>query len=461
MIRRARTGPFLELLVLPFFAVAVIGLLTPTGMASNGDPAVYLDRAVSVLRGLVPFRDFSSEYPPLSLIPMTLPHLWPDVDRGGYMTLLVVENGLLASVIGGTLLWLSQRSWSVARPTRVLATWAALMVLMAPVAAWRFDLFAVLLTMLGVMAAARERPGLAGVLFGLGIATKIFPLVVVPILAVRYLVQGDRGGALRLVAGTIATVALVMAPFLVAAGWDALSFVGYQLDRGLQVESGGGAIVLLAHTLGGLPASIIFSHQSFEADSPASAGIIALLTPLLLAGYALILLGATLRFRQERARLGHVEHATVIAYLVAAMLLLLLANKVFSPQYLLWLLPMGALLPRPKAIMLMTACLLTTLVYPINYDALVKSGSDVIRLLNVRNLLLLLLMLWLLVERAPQLRPAVRRPTWGARGPYPSRSPIVMERSSGHAVTDGRAAACSCAPIGSGQRASRAAGHPR
>ena len=190
-------GPVLELVVLPFWAVLLFGLLTPKSMASSGDPSVFFDRAVSVLKGLVPFRDFSSEYPPLSLVPMTLPHLWPDVDHSGYFTLLNLENGVLASALAITLLWLARRSWSWSGVTRTLAMWALLILVLAPIATWRFDLMAVVLMMLGVIAAAKERPGLAGLLLGLATLTKIFPLVVVPVLALRCLANGDVRGAMR------------------------------------------------------------------------------------------------------------------------------------------------------------------------------------------------------------------------------------------------------------------------
>jgi len=207
----------------------------------------------------------------------------------------------------------------------------------------------------------------------------------------------------------VAAAALVMAPFVIAAGRDALSFVDYQFQRGLQVESAGGGLVLLAHILGAAPATIGFSHYSFEADSSWSASIITALTPILVVAYGLMVVAATVRFRQERARLGDVRPGTVVAYVTAALLLLLLTNKVFSPQYLLWMLPFGALLPRPQAYLLMVACLLTTAVFPLNYDALLKLRPELVLLVNVRNLLLLGLMAWLLAGHAPAIRPRRRR----------------------------------------------------
>jgi len=394
-------GPILELLLLPFVAVLLVGLLMPKGMALNGDPHVFFLRAIAVLAGRVPFRDFGSEYPPLSLLPMTLPHLWPNIDQGGFFALLNAENGILASMIALTILWLSRRSWSSGGDSRALATWALLILLMAPVAAWRFDLAASLLMMAGVVAAAADRPGVAGVALGLGALTKIFPLVVVPILAIRCLTKGDTRGAVRLVTACALTVGVGMLPFLVAAGPKALSFIDYQVVRGLQVESAGGALVLLAHLLMPVTVSIEFLHQSFEVASPLSTTVMSALTPLALGLYGLLLIACWLRLRVERGAFGTVQNGTVVAYLAAALLAVMLTDRVLSPQYLLWVLPIGALLRRRQAYVLMAACLLTVAIYPLGYDALLQQRPELVMLLGARNLLLGVLLVWLLAGHAP------------------------------------------------------------
>ena len=53
-------------------------------------------------------------------------------------------------------------------------------------------------------------------------------------------------------------------------------------------------------------------------------------------------------------------------YLLAAGLLVLATSRVLSPQYLFWIVPFAALLAG-QGTALLVACLLTTLVYPLNY----------------------------------------------------------------------------------------------
>jgi hypothetical protein len=86
----------------------------------------------------------------------------------------------------------------------------------------------------------------------------------------------------------------------------------------------------------------------------------------------------------------------------ATVTLLLLADKVFSPQYLVWLLPVGALLPRRATVPLAVTSFLTLLVYPIGYPDLILLRPPLIALLLLRNLLLVALLLWSFVALRPR-----------------------------------------------------------
>ncbi len=68
-----------------------------------------------------------------------------------------------------------------------------------------WDLFAIVALVIGLLAFERHRYGTAGVAFGVGAAIKLFPLVVVPPLAMYRWVHGDRRGAHRLLVAGGAT----------------------------------------------------------------------------------------------------------------------------------------------------------------------------------------------------------------------------------------------------------------
>jgi hypothetical protein len=411
MTRSRFRWPEFEHIAGSFVVVVCAALVSQHLWPAFGDLDYYLARANDILAGEMPFRDFTTDYPPLSLIPQLLPRLWPDVDRQGYGWGLVFENAVFATAIAIMLVGLAVWARGGTRPTRVLATWTLVLVPLAPIVAWRYDLSAVVLAVAGVLVAVRGRSASAGILLGLGAMTKVFPAFLVPVLAVWFWWNGDRRGAVRFVGGAIASVAVVMGVSYAMGGQGALLFLNFQLARGLQLESLGGSFVLLDHLLTGLPTTVQLSttYQSFEVVSPLSAQIATVLTPAMVV-LLLVLLGLVmLRFRADRQTTGSVRRESLVLAVFATITLLLLADKVFSPQYLVWLLPFGALLPRRAAIPLAVASFLTLLVYPIGYPDLIHLRTPLIVLLLLRNLLLLALLLWSFVALRPR------------RGDLPSR----------------------------------------
>src|SRR4051812_20690476 len=114
-----------------------------------------------------------------------------------------------------------------------------------------WDVFAVVAILGALFAFERRRDALAGGLFGLGAAVKLFPAVVVPPLVALRWVQGDRRGAIRL-AATAATVFVALnLPFAVLnrRGWS-WTFT-FQGDR----EATWGSIWFWLYRLVGAPVS--------------------------------------------------------------------------------------------------------------------------------------------------------------------------------------------------------------
>jgi len=182
-----------------------------------------------------------------------------------------------------------------------------------------WDVFALLALVAGIAAYERRRPAASGVLLGLGTTVKVFPAVAVPVLAAHALARGDRRAAGRLVAGALATVALLNLPFAVAdvhGWWWTFRFQGARpatwgspwryVDGWLGLPTHGGAAASLANTV----------------------------------SIAVLVVGlGALAVRTAWHRLPPVPACA------AAVAIFLLANKVWSPAYDLWIVPFFVLLP--------------------------------------------------------------------------------------------------------------------
>ncbi|MFF4235640.1 glycosyltransferase family 87 protein [Actinomadura geliboluensis] len=184
-----------------------------------------------------------------------------------------------------------------------------------------WDLLAVALSALAVAAWSARRPALAGALLGLAIAAKFYPLLFLGPLVLLCVRAGQWRAMGRLLAGTAGAWLLVNLPVMVFA-WDGwLEFYTFSQKRG--VDWGSIFFVLQDH---GLP------EPAGDTDLLNLLGTGTFL--VLAAGIAVLALAAP-----RRPRLAQLLFLVLVAFM--------LPNKVWSPQYVLWLLPL-AVLARPK-----------------------------------------------------------------------------------------------------------------
>jgi uncharacterized membrane protein len=181
-----------------------------------------------------------------------------------------------------------------------------------------WDLIAVACLAGACWAWARGRPLLSGVMIGLGTAAKLYPLFLLGAL----LVVAVRRGAVRpffvAVGGTVLAWLAVNGPPMLYGfeGWK--GFWTFNSDRGPDL----GSLWLVAANLG----------------HPASAHTVNVVSWAVFLGVCVAVL--VLGLRTE-----HVPRIPQLAFLI--LVGFLVVNKVYSPQYVLWLLPL-AVLARPR-----------------------------------------------------------------------------------------------------------------
>jgi Glycosyltransferase family 87 len=204
--------------------------------------------------------------------------------------------------------------------------WQALMVALSPAlilnAFVNWDLIAMALTALGIAAWAARRGVWAGVLLGLGVATKFYPLVVLGALLLLCLRAGRvRDFAKTLAAAALAWLAVNLPVFILArSGWA--TFYVFSKDRGADWGS-----VWYMFEYFNLPK--LGNYQLSELNEMSAAALL-----VAFAAIALLALAAP-----RRPRLPQLCFLLLAAFLMT--------NKVWSPQYVIWLVPL-AVLARPR-----------------------------------------------------------------------------------------------------------------
>ena len=182
-----------------------------------------------------------------------------------------------------------------------------------------WDLLAVVFVAGALWAWARDRPLLTGVLIGVGTAVKLYPLFLLGGVAVICL-RSRRWRALALaVAGAAVSWLVVNAPAWLSGPESWRGFWTFNSERGADL----GSLWLVAQQLTDQPITT-------EVINPVSWAVFSLWCLLVAA------LGLAAPSPPRLAQLGFL--------LVAGFLLV---NKVYSPQYVLWLLPLAAM-ARPR-----------------------------------------------------------------------------------------------------------------
>lgn len=389
-------------LLLPSVVILVAAALTPAGElhSNQGDVGLYLEKARSLAAGLIPYRDFPFEYPPLALVPMVVPYLvWPfsRLAVEGYAWLFVAWEAALMLVLAAVLARIVRLGGvdgegaeaggvsSMADRLVLVAIGAALAI------AFRFDLFPALLVTIALWLSLERRPMAAGIAVGFGVLAKLYPLAVVPALAIPWLVPVDAGRLVRYGVAVVLSIALVLLPFVALAGTDTFAFLSYQAERGLQVESIGGGLAVLLGVVNGHPVDMSFGFSAVQVAGSFADAWLAVLPALTVVGFALL---GWIGWRHVRR--GPVPPATAVMVTFASVLVLLATSKVFSIQYVVWIVPFAALLRGRRSWLAVAIVALTMPIHPLLYAELVKQQALPILILNVRNGLFLGLTAWVL-----------------------------------------------------------------
>ncbi|GER21988.1 membrane protein [Zafaria cholistanensis] len=196
----------------------------------------------------------------------------------------------------------------------------ALMVAVAPgiilTSTLNWDLWAVMFATLGLLAFSRKQVVPAGVLLGLGAAAKLYPFFLFGALLVLCWRAGRMREFWKALAAAAAAWLVVNVPFMLTAFEEWSRFYTFSSEREVSFSS-----MWLAFTWTGL------DGKDFSMLANGLFGLLCL-------GIAYLGLSA-----ERRPRLGQLAFLVVAAFI--------LTNKVYSPQFVMWLIPLYVL-ARPR-----------------------------------------------------------------------------------------------------------------
>lgn len=216
----------------------------------------------------------------------------------------------LVVTVVATALTVRRRPWDAAMVALAPGTILCLLI--------NWDMLAVALTALSMLLWSRSRPNWSGILLGLAIAAKFYPVLLLGPLFLLCLRAGKLKEFAALFASAAGAWAVVNVPIMLVAfdGWA--EFYTFSSTRGTDWGSLWYVFLAAGHPI---PAAMVNNIA------------IGLLIALCL-GITWLAVGA-----QRRPRYAQLAFLVVAAFC--------LTNKVYSPQYVLWLIPL-AVLARPR-----------------------------------------------------------------------------------------------------------------
>ncbi|MDG2533507.1 glycosyltransferase 87 family protein [Sphingomonas sp. HITSZ_GF] len=266
-------------------------------------------------KGKIPYLQTPIEYPVLTgaaiWIEGAATHLIfrRHANDGDFLGVVTAVNIALAFLV----LWML---WRAGLDRQRLWWWAAAPPLILYVG-HNWDMIAVTLAVAALLQARENRLVRAGALAGLGVAAKLFPIVILPLLGLSALFERERSWPQRLRRAALVTLAAIRAwtavnlPVALAAPDNWAEFYLFSQSRSGTAAGSWDVLGVLGWLPLGTPEKNLYATLAFA-----------------IGGAAIVALG----WRRHRDRL----------WLLATPLLgwFLLTNKVYSPQFDLWIWPL-------------------------------------------------------------------------------------------------------------------------
>ena len=319
------------------YAVACIGFLIAV-FALDLYTEVINDRywkdANPLFNGEIPIM----EYPPFALVFMAIPRLFGWTPEA-YEVFYVIEV-LVFMIIG--LIYTDKLAEHFGRDRKnSMLAYSVLMVLLLEFVTDRYDIFPAVLTLMSFYNFVKSRYAWAFILIAIGMMTKLYPAMLFPIYFLLFAVKGEWKEAFK---GTavfiIATLAIVI-PVMIVEPDMIWNFLNYHSDRPLQIESVAASLIYPLAMLGLTTVTITSAKDpgSFGSDNligPIPDAVVGFLSPLMVA--CVLAVCFYFAFVYRRGDEGGRSKALGLA-VAGVMLAFIVFGKVFSAQYLIWVVP--------------------------------------------------------------------------------------------------------------------------
>lgn len=407
--RRVLAAWFVSRLLLMLLATTVLPWFSHGAVL--GDVKIYQGWAHILEHGSYPVHDTRWQYPPAAalifLAPLLITHFGASYLVTFFFLALLADFAVYALLLSHA----DRNAAADGAEPHLTGVWAWVVggFAIGPLLLMRYDVIVTALAVAGLVFPARSvklRWSVRGALLGVGALVKVWPGALI-------LGLPPKGPGRRAV-GWMAGTAAVLTAILSLSMTGALSFLSGQSNRGIEVESVLASVFMVLHWFG-YPAKVAMSYGSFQISGPGISAVASFAELLTVVGVGIVLWWRLMRFKARSWTPGLMYDTAFTVVLV-----LVVTSRVLSPQYLIWLLGLAALVltengpMRRGTVMARPACLvvfcvlITQVEFPLLFGEVMGGQFWGTMVVAARNLILVaacvqaLHRLWQSGAREPQ-----------------------------------------------------------
>lgn len=354
----------------------------------QGDTKLYQEVASDLSDGKLPYRDRPLEYPPYVIPILALPQTFGSEN---YFAAFKLMNFCADLILKFLLLMVGLRCCNTWRALLPILCYCLAIPFMHFIYLQRYDIWPALICVGAVLFLEKGHSFLCGLAIAVGIGVKVYPAIFVVPLIVMAVRQGK---GWRFATGLFLGVLPILILSFFLPWWR---FAQFQAARGLQVESLYSSVIWLLQSFGLISVRWVHTRAWFELQGPYASALLPWARGIFIGTVVFSIMMSTIgAARWEKPSIGRLAELLLLPLLAFVSF-----NTVFSPQFMIWLLPLAGLAclqgnPWPMFVVPFAAAL-NPIFYPSHEYS---TGLNLFQtlILLTRNLTLIILWTYLLIK---------------------------------------------------------------
>jgi len=321
-------------LIFGVVSIVYLLLMNYTEMGSEVG-TTYFEYARDLLNGSISNLNFL----PGASVFMVIPKLFATTSDG-YIILFVIETYVffvIGLILAGKLAKRFEQN-----PYFAMLAYSVMMLVMFQFVVDRYDIFPMVFTMLAVYCFVTKRYVWVWIILCIAMMTKLYPAVLVPVFLTLLFVNKEWKNALKGMIIFFGLVAAIVLPIMMFGSDTIFNFAEYHMNRPLQIESTAASVISFAAILGLTSVTVVYSYFSDNLIGAWPDAVSPYLTPLMIAMLVILyIVYAHLSARNNKRDFGNESNRMILlgATMFASVAIFVLVEKVFSAQYMIWLIP--------------------------------------------------------------------------------------------------------------------------